>query len=164
MNKPRMYMLIGLPGSGKTTWAMANNMIGQIISSDAVIDAVAVAANKTYNSVFWDIIDPATKILQANIELTSYLNQPFILDQTNLTKKSRKSKMALLRNPYDVEAVYFDVALEDCIKRAKRDTKTIKEDIVKDMYNKLQPPELEEGFVSIRTVDAKGNLKSIKGA
>ena len=47
-----VYMLVGVPASGKSTWVSNQKFEDVIIaSSDAYIDTVAAKSGKTYNEV-----------------------------------------------------------------------------------------------------------------
>ena len=53
---PKCYQMIGVPGSGKSTWI--RNQIWAlgltVISTDAFVEAYAATQGKTYNQVFQD--------------------------------------------------------------------------------------------------------------
>ena len=66
MNKPKLYILIGVPGSGKSSW-VANQMFDWnrtvVASSDGHIERHAKSIGKTYNDVFKDYAPKAMKLM-----------------------------------------------------------------------------------------------------
>lgn len=166
-NKPTFHMLIGPPCSGKSTWVynylttVDKTKLPIVFSTDHIIESAAKATGKNYSDVFPDIINPAQKIVNASIQLMSFSKESMILDQTNTTKKSRKTKLQLLKNKkdYHIVAVYFDapytVLLERLKKRNESAGKVISESVLEHMYAQLQPPSEYEGFDEIIFVETK---------
>ena len=65
---PTIYMLIGVPASGKSTWVEQNKGNALVISTDNLIEAYAANLGKTYNEVFKEQIKIATKIALEHAE------------------------------------------------------------------------------------------------
>jgi predicted kinase len=57
---------------------------------------------------------------------------------------------------YDVQAVLFDVPLDICMERNKRRERTVGDDVMKKMAERLRPPDFKEGFSKITVVRVKG--------
>jgi predicted kinase len=56
---------------------------------------------------------------------------------------------------YDVQAVFFDVPLEICMERNSRRERTVSDDVMKKMAERLRPPTFKEGFSKIVVVRVK---------
>ncbi len=56
---------------------------------------------------------------------------------------------------YEVQAVFFDVPLEVCLERNRQRDRSVSEDIMRSMAEKLKPPVFEEGFEKITVVRVK---------
>lgn len=150
-------MLIGVPGSGKSTWVARQNfdwIRTRIISTDNIIDRRAQELGNTYSEVFNDFIKDATN--QMNRDLTQAIanGDDLLWDQTNLTAKSRASKLVKIPKNYHKVAVYFSTPDEQELMRrlANRPGKTIPAKVVANMVLQLQPPTKAEGFDEIITV------------
>lgn len=152
MTTPKLYMLIGVPGSGKSTWLSNQDWMKEmpIVSSDKFIDEHAAKEGKTYNEVFADYIKVATHLMENQVLICKANNTDIIWDQTNTSAKSRKTKLAKLEN-YEKIAVYFPTPeKEELDKRlAQRVGKAIPDNVMQSMIANLEMPTLEEGFKEI---------------
>ena len=145
---PTMYMLIGVPASGKSTWVEKNKGDALVISSDNLIEAYAADHGMTYNEVFKEQIKIATKIALEHAKAAFEADQDVIWDQTNITKKSRASKLAMVPKHYRKTAVFFATPLEEEWQRRlnSRQGKSIPAHILDSMVEMLEMPELDEGW------------------
>ena len=153
--KPVAYMLVGVPGSGKSTWAepfLTRDY--KLVSSDEYIEKAAAALGVTYGDVFKVTIDAATKWMNKCVE--SYTKAMFNLvwDQTNLTMKSRRKKLdTLMAAGYDVVAVTFEIPDAELTARrtgrAAATGKTIAPSILESMGKTYQRPTRLEGFSKV---------------
>lgn len=149
MDKPKLIMLVGIPGSGKTSWAekFAQEKNGvKILSSDKIRDSMFGVDEEAHSGeknaqVFRELNRQARENLQNGISV--------VYDATNLNKNKR---CAYLRSIRDIECekvcVLFATDYEEC---KKRNTKTPKE-IIRKMYTTFQPPHSTEGWDAISTV------------
>ena len=145
---PTMYMLIGVPASGKSTWVEQNKGDALVISSDNLIEEYAAENGKTYNEVFKGQIKIANKIVMEHAEAAFAADQDVIWDQTNITKKSRKGKLAMVPEHYRKTAVFFATPLEEEWQRRlnSRPGKSIPAYILDSMVEMLEMPEQDEGW------------------
>jgi predicted kinase len=139
-------MLIGVPGSGKTTWIKNNKNDAVVLSTDDYIERIAAEQGKTYSEVFKDEIDSANTHMSQELTRAIKNSDDIIWDQTNLTVKSRKGKLSKIPKNYRKVAVYFSVPQDLRQRLASRPGKTIPEPVIISMINQLQPPSKEEGF------------------
>ena len=156
---PQLVMLCGIPTSGKTTYLTKHLLETEcfdyiVLSTDSYIERHAVEANTTYNEVFDALIGPAHKRMNFALEHAVSENRNIVWDQTNLTPKARKGKLALIPAHYRKVAVWFDLLLEDAlIRNQNRPGKVIPGSVLKRMFYTFTPPTLNEGFDQI----IKGN-------
>jgi predicted kinase len=146
---PKLYMMIGVPGSGKSTWIQQHNHAGTMVaSSDAYIDRKAEAEGKTYNDVFDKHIKAANQHVQQVAQEAFSLGLDLIWDQTNLNRKSRASKLAMVPDHYEKIAVVFPTPDKDEWKRRldSRPGKTIPPNVLMGMASTLEQPSSDEGF------------------
>lgn len=153
--QPVAYVLVGLPGSGKSTWIRSVNAAGEyvVISSDDKIDAHAKENGKTYSDVFDSYIKQATSAMNADFKEAVANNKNIIWDQTNMSSKKRKGILQQLPKNYKKIAVVFQIADDELIrrleKRSKDEGKTIPMGIVYSMAKSFEMPTTAEGFNEI---------------
>jgi predicted kinase len=149
---PELVMLVGIPCSGKSTYV--NKLRDYeywkdavVLSTDNYIEEQAKRLGMTYNEVFQDCIDEATRQLEMSFVRAKEEGKRIIWDQTNLSIKTRKKKLTKVPSIYKRTAVWFQVDLEEALKRnGTREGKFIPESILKRMYHQFEVPTLEEGF------------------
>lgn len=139
---PNAYVLVGLPGVGKSTWLAGR---GFIASSDNFIQLFARLRGKTYNEVFQEYIKKA----EAHFwELLDGCDHDIYIDRTNLTVKSRARLFKALPN-HKFTAIVFPIPDDWAERLASRPDKQIPEHILRQMDRSYQPPTLDEGFHQI---------------
>lgn len=147
-----IIMLCGIPTSGKSTYVEKLKKIkywenAVILSTDNYIEEQAKRLGMTYNQVFDDVIDNATRELELQLNMAKDKGKDIIYDQTNLSKNTRKKKLSRIPCWYRRTAVYFPVSLEEALERNKhREGKFIPESILKRMYHQFQIPTIQENF------------------
>jgi predicted kinase len=149
---PKLYMLVGVPGSGKSTWI--NNQVWAqdcvVVSSDRFIDEEAARQGKTYNEVFKDYVKIATRLMENQALICQANNRDIIWDQTNTSVKSRKSKLDMLPGYEKIAVVFRTPEAEEHARRlANRPGKAIPDSVMSFMIDNLQEPTEEEGFTEI---------------
>lgn len=149
---PKVYMLIGVPGSGKSTWIKNQDWAKDlpVISSDRFIDEHAELVGKTYNEVFDDYIAIATKLSENQARVCHANNLDCIWDQTNIGIKGRIRKLGMLPS-YTAIAVVFKTPdpEEHAHRLASRPGKSIPDKVMKNMIDNLVMPTEDEGFSEI---------------
>lgn len=108
-----LYMLIGLPGCGKSTFRSKPEFEkASVLSTDDEIENFASAQGRTYNEVFKERISFAEHMMNLRIEQLKKEQPPLIIwDQTNLSQKTREKKLKQFPD-YRKIAVYFNVPWE----------------------------------------------------
>jgi len=146
-----VYMLVGVPASGKSTWAKNNRGSALVASSDDYIDQQAEKMGSTYSEVFDKFIKAANQhaIETARKAFSDKLD--LIWDQTNLTKTGRRNKLKMIPHDYKKVAVFFPTPHEDVLKKrlASRPGKDIPPYVVNSMIKTIEKPTKEEGFDDI---------------
>jgi predicted kinase len=158
---PTAYILIGVPGSGKSTYI--ENVLKQeapnavIAGTDLHIEQFAKENNQTYDSVFKEQFPIALdKMLTAVTEAIKN-NQDIIWDQTSVAIDSRKKKFNMIPPNYKMVAVALPIPDNSELQRrlASRLGKTIPKEVVLSMIKSFTLPSLEEGFTEIRYIKEK---------
>lgn len=149
---PTFYMMVGVPASGKSTWITNRKHNAMVVSTDNLIEAYAADHNMTYNEVFKEQIKIATEVVKVEARRAFAAGKDVIWDQTNLTVRSRKSKLDMVPKHYIKVAVYFATPDEHVWRQRLegRPGKTIPWHILDSMVEMLEMPTPEEGFDEIR--------------
>ena len=149
------YILVGLPSSGKSTYAKEKNKDGRyyVLSTDAYIESAAAALGKSYSDIFSDYISRASDELWASADHAVSKMLDIIWDQTNLTIQSRKNKITYLKQAgYCVHAVIFEPAADlrkQYSSKAQASGKIIPDDVLLRMAASYRRPTEAEGFDSV---------------
>lgn len=151
---PKAYILVGVPGSGKSTWIAKapvdwNNTV--VASTDNYVEQEAKRQGKTYTEVFTDVMPAAVNHMAQTVVNAVKNKQDIIWDQTSTTRNTRAKKLRMLPNDYEVIAVVFSTPNERELQRrlGNRPGKTIPDEVIKDMISRWEEPTEAEGFDKI---------------
>lgn len=159
-----LIMMVGLPGSGKSTYV--RNMAKSedlILSTDAVIYAIADKYDFKYDECFKQLIDFADKVMYRVLQqwlLVAPVGANIWWDQTNLTLKSRHRKLIKFEQlvaqanikrsiPLKFKKVAFHVntPFGVCAQRQEeRNDKRVSLESLTSMNENYKAPIIEEGF------------------
>ena len=155
MSKPVFIVMVGLPGSGKSTVVNGRlkGFVGdfstfKVLSTDEIIEEFAQLSGKTYNQVWADCIDSATKIFNMRLVTSVIVKENIIVDQTNMSIKKRRKLLNLAGSKYYTMAVVVDTDVETCIAR-RSVGKAIPEHVIREMASRYEPVSASEGFDSV---------------
>ena len=149
---PTLYMLIGVPASGKSTWVKQHQKSNTLVaSSDDYIEKQAERMGSTYSDVFDDFIKDANAHAFNTAKKAFSDGIDLIWDQTNLTKNGRRQKLKMVPKEYDKIAVFFPTPHIDVLKKrlAGRPGKNIPDYVMNSMIRTIETPSTDEGFNEI---------------
>lgn len=138
-----MYMLIGPPATGKSTYAKENFKDAIIVSSDKV-RKIMYGSEEIQGS-------PAAVFSQVRFNCWQYLVQgrDVVVDATNITRKNRAKLKSGMPLGTEFKAIVFKTDLETALKRNTERARHVPEDVVKRMFTNLEMPTADEGFAEI---------------
>jgi predicted kinase len=149
---PNVYVLVGVPGSGKSTWVADQNWGKDCVyvSTDEYVERFAKRLGKTYNDVFDTVMPRAVKLMARTVVRARNSNRDIIWDQTSTTVKSRLKKFNMLPDYYHIAVVFKTPDNNELQKRlASRPGKNIPRSVVDSMIKNFEMPTEEEGFKEI---------------
>ena len=135
----KLYVMVGLPGSGKSTWASQKGL--PVHSSDSIRkelygdEAIQGDGEKVFS------------ILRKRIAHDLRAGQDCICDATNLTQRTRK-QFAQWPGAKTV-AVWVNTPLEECLRRNANRSRIVPENVIQRMAKNLTPPHIFEGFAQV---------------
>ena len=147
-----LYVMVGVPGSGKSTWIRNQYLNDQYVvaSTDNLVEKYAAEVGKTYSEVFEEYMPTAVKLMADDVVEARDAEKHIIWDQTSMSIKSRKRKFNMLRD-YEHIAVVFKTPEPDELKRRldSRPGKNIPDHVMKSMMDNFDMPTTDEGFSEI---------------
>jgi predicted kinase len=145
ISKPRIVLLVGLPGSGKSTWAAGKT---GVLSSDALRELLADDPdNQTIHARVFRVL---RDLLKHRLELKRPVTY---VDATNLSPYEREPYVKLAhRFESKIEAIFFDVPVEECIRRNRGRMRVVPDEVIRKMAAKLVKPSPKEGFSRVAVI------------
>jgi len=139
----RIVVLVGLPGSGKSTYVAQNGGCG--LSSDAI--RKLLADDETDQSIHVRVFETLRYLLEQRLAIGRPLTY---IDATNLTPEERQPYLEIARaRGCQVDAVFFDLPIEACRERNARRHRVVPEEALLKMAAKLVAPTVAEGFGNV---------------
>ncbi len=152
VKSPKGYVVltIGLPGSGKTTWykrrgvtPLSSDLLRTILFDDIT--------EQRYQGLVFSTL---RSLLRARLIAKMPWNY---VDATNLSPHERRQWIRMAKSfGYEVQAVFFDVPLAVCMERNSKRDRSVSDEVMQKMAERLRPPTFKEGFDKITIVRVKG--------
>lgn len=123
-----LTVLVGLPASGKSTWAKENGGKASIVSTDEIrAELTGDAGDQSRNADVWEIaFSRAEALLRAGKNV--------IFDATNCGRANRRLLLKGLKSQArDVIAVYFNTSLDECKRRNALRDRVVPEEVLNRM-------------------------------
>lgn len=149
MNRPSLILLVGIPGSGKTTYAkdyIKQNSNTLHLSSDAIRKELYGDENIQGN--------PAEVFSLMQKRAVEALNngRDVLYDATNITRKDRASIIGICPKFAKIECHIIWAPIEICIERDAVRDRTVGKEVIDRMLKRFQAVYYDEGIDEIKVV------------
>ena len=151
---PTVYLMIGLPGSGKSTWierfVRTSVLPHVVVSTDAIFSEWGAAEGLDYRASFDKFaFDDVHRAFSGRINDAIDARCNLVWDQTNLTRAARRRKLARFPADYRRIGVWLDTPAHVIRKRlASADRraagKRIPDAVLEQMVGQYEPPTAAE--------------------
>ena len=164
-NQPTVIMLVGIPGSGKSTWVRdflstcVDKNSWTVLGTDLIIDEYAEEKGISYQDAHKTLTRKKVESkFKAQLRDAFKKNMNVLWDQTNVGRNARAKKLAMIPANYNVEAVVFELDRDEVNRRlAKRQTETgkfVPNFVVDQMMADYSRPSKTEGFSKVQVINS----------
>ena len=145
----KLVILVGIPGSGKTTLAQRLVKKGYVwLNADTVREKIFgdAAHQEDARQVYSILYEQIEKALAERLDI--------VIDNTNLNAKQRKPFLDRAYNAgyKDIQLWLLDVPLDLCLERNRNRSRTVPEDVMVNMHTELHErgiPRKSEGVLVV---------------
>lgn len=152
MKKPKFYMLVGLSGSGKSSYNFGEEIIK--ISSDALrAELYGDENDQTHNSeIFNELHKRVIKHLKNGNSV--------VYDATNLNARRRMNFLKTISHiECEKTCIVFATPFEECVKRDLQRSRTVGKEVILKQMKQFHMPQYNEGWDDISVVFVEDNMK-----
>lgn len=150
MKKPKMIMMMGLPGSGKSYEAsiIAKELDAEIVASDDIREKHFAGTYSSAENVC--VFQKVHKAIKRNL----LQGKSVIFDATNLRSRNREHflKNELRDIPCEKIGILMATPFSQCLRNNVARDKNVPEEAIRRMYQNFQSPYYYEGFDTIQIV------------
>jgi predicted kinase len=164
MKQKRLWLMCGIPGSGKSTWAKhkVEQTGGVWISRDAIRFSI-IKDDEDYFSHEDEVLAKFFSDVQE--QLNNPMVEDIIVDASHLSAKARQTTLGRLNltNATEINCVMLDVPVATAIERndQREGRAKVPHSVIRRMNIQKTFPTKEEKFTRIIRVDAEGKESEV---
>lgn len=136
-----VYIMVGLPGSGKDTWIKANIPEVTMLSRDNIRTEIGIEGEKPFGTEEQE--NEVTRILNERLVECCKNRQDCVVNNTNVSKKRRKEILDLIL-PYNPRVVIVYVEAPTLADNVERRKNQVSKKVIRRMCNSFEFPEFSE--------------------
>ena len=144
----RIYLLCGIPGSGKSTWAKSQLDNKSVWISRDLIRFSMVSEKEEYFSKEKEVFKEFIK--QINIAIRNNNIENIYIDATHINEVSRHKTLdkIAIKDADELNIVYFNTPLKTCILRniCRLGRECVPEKVIINMYKNFTHPEKDTKY------------------
>lgn len=149
MERVKLIVLCGIPGSGKSTYAtryVEDNINSIHISSDAI--RAELYGNESIQG------NPSEVFSLMQKRTVEALNEGknVVYDATNITRKDRSSIIGMCPKFAKIECHIIWAPIEECIRQDASRDRTVGKEVIDRMLKRFQAPFFDEGINEIKVI------------
>ena len=175
VKKPTVYIMIGLPASGKSTYikehlgnlfcGSADDVRGELFGDSGLQYTDAFVRERGYNPE--TLSEPEKEFIcnQAvwaevyrRIDAALARGEDVVIDGINVTGKMRRYPLDHIGDRARFIGVWIHTDLDVCLKRSLMRSRFVGEDVIRRHAAAFEEPQLNEGFDAIEIRDQNGGL------
>ena len=154
IDSPTLYILIGVPGCGKSTYAEELYQKSErgvaLVSSDQI--RKSLYGNESCQDNPKKVFEIAHNVIKNQLSV----GRDVIFDATNIYAKDRMNLIRKVcfevKQPVRFIAIYLDTPIETCIARQELRERKVPTKVIEKMNRQMEKPTFQEGFDIIRTI------------
>lgn len=145
MLKPILYVLVGMPGSGKSTYA--ESLGCEVYSSDSLrLELFGDINDQEHNNEVF-------KELHRRIRDSIARERNCVYDATNVSEKRRTAFLKSLKKLYcEKVCLFFATDFDLCVERDSKRERSVGYNVIKRMYLSTSIPQYREGWDRIEII------------
>ena len=143
----KVYVMVGIPGSGKGTFVRNNKKEGDfVVSSDDIRQELFGDAGYQGDN------DKVFQLFYQRMVEAVHFGRNVWLDATNINRKCRRQVFEKLRQAKlqtEVLAIVMCTRVEECIRRDAERDRTVGEEVIRKFVRRFEYPQEFEGFDAV---------------
>jgi predicted kinase len=150
MNRPSLILLVGIPGSGKTTYA--KNYMPDYPKESKHFSSDSIRAELYGDESIQG--NPAEVFSLMQKRAIEPLNEGYdvLYDATNITRKDRSAIIGLCPKFAEIEAHIIWAPIKTCIERDATRDRTVGKEVIDRMLKRFQAPFVDENIDEIKVI------------